>query len=168
MSALTDFHEPMRILLGDHDPQQFEFEDAMLDAMLRCAYHIGAWPAGYVLTGHLIAPEVKVGTDYCQILMESLLAGVVGQQGAYSFKTRAISETDHGERKRDILQYARLKLYELRDGSAVFSSRQSLIAFLNTIEGIGDLAGVNVVPGLPLVPGYTIDFPTGNGIAPVI
>jgi hypothetical protein len=158
MSALSDFYTPMRVLLGDNDPQQYERTDGMLAAMLQCAYVMGVWPAGYVLSGTTITPDVPVGMAFCTILMESILAGTVGDQGAYSFETRALKETDHGERKRDILQYARQKLYDLRDGDAIFSSRQTLVTFLNTIEGIGDIASVSVLPPL------AFDFDMSTGI----
>jgi hypothetical protein len=158
VTGLAGFYLPMRVVLGDNDPQQYERTDAMLAAMLQCAYVMGLWPAGYVLGGDgSITPDVAIGTDFCVILMESIMAGTVGDMGAYSFETRALKETDHGERKRDILQFTRQKLYEVRDGDAIFSSRQALVTFLNTIEGIGDIASVSVLPPLA----FAFDMSTG-------
>lgn len=159
MSALSDFYEPMRVLLGDNDPQQNENSDAQLSAALRTSFVLQAWPKGYTVSGEAVTPDLPLGLDFATVLMETVIAMTVGGDGAYSFVTRALSETDHGEKKRDILQYARQKLYELRDGDAAFSSRQTFVAFLNTIGGLGDLATATVLPNFD----FTVDL-NGGGL----
>jgi hypothetical protein len=67
---------------------------------------------------------------------------MVGDQGAFSVQTRAISETDHGERKRDILQYVRLRIHTLKDGDTVFATRENFTAFMMTLDSFADLAEV--------------------------
>ena len=69
---------------------------------------------------------------------------MVGDQGAFSFSTRAISEQDSGQRKRDILQYTRTRIYELRDSDAVFQTREAFLAFLQTLDSFADLASPEV------------------------
>lgn len=159
VTTLSDFYEPLRVLLKDNDTQQQENSDAMLAAALRSAWKVGLWPAGYAVSGGGVTPEVPVGKAYAEIIMETALFMTVGDTGAYSFATRALSETDHGERKRDILQYCKQKLYELRDGDAAFSSRQSLIAFFNTVQDAADLASVNVAGPLT----FSVDY-QGSGL----
>lgn len=157
MSALSDFYGPMRVLLQDNDTQQQENTDAMLLAGFQTSYLMGLWPAGYVLVGTTITPDVPIGKTFAIILLETVMAYMVGDQGAYSWSTRAMSETDHGERKRDILAYARQKIYDLRDGDACFSSRQAFVVFLNTICGFADLIDVSVTPNLDLNLALTAD-----------
>ncbi len=136
----------MRVLLADNDADLgYENSDEQLSAALLASFMLGTWPAGYDLSGSTVTPDPLV-RDFGIIVLESVWAMVVGTQGAYAFRTRALSETDMGQRKRDLMQYAREKLYSVRDGDAVFSTRQTLIAFLNSVNGLGDLATVTVTP----------------------
>lgn len=156
--TLSEFYEPLRVLLQDNDSQQQENSDAMLSAALRSAWRLGLWPAGYTVSGEDVTPDVPVGKVFAEIVMETALFMMVGDVGAYSFSTRPMSETDHGDRKRDILQYCKQKLYELRDGDAAFSSRQSLVAFFNTVQDAADLATITVNPPL----NFTLDYQGGG------
>lgn len=144
---IETFYTAMRVVLGDNDPQgSFEFTDDMLGDAIRTAYVLGGFPKGYALDaivgGTQISPEVTNVKHFALILLEACIAMMVGDQGAFSFQTRAISQTDHGERKRDILQFARLKIHTLSEGDAVFSTRASLVSFLHTIDGYDDLATI--------------------------
>jgi hypothetical protein len=135
----------MRVLLGDNDPQgNYEFTDDQLGQGIQAAYQLGGFPGKYSLesfTGLTISPDPGV-RDFAIILCESCLAIMVGDQGAFSFSTRAISEQDSGQRKRDILQYTRTRIYELRDSDAVFQTREAFLAFLQTLDSFADLAEV--------------------------
>jgi hypothetical protein len=135
----------MRVLLGDNDPQgNYEFTDDQLGQGIQAAYQLGGFPGKYSLesfSGTTISPDPGV-RDFAIILCESCLAIMVGDQGAFSFSTRAISEQDSGQRKRDILQYTRTRIYELRDSDAVFQTREAFLAFLQTLDSFADLAEV--------------------------
>jgi hypothetical protein len=156
--TLADFYEPLRALLRDNDVQQQENSDDQLAAALRSAWRLGLWPAGFIVAGTAVDPEVPVGMKFAEVVMETAIFMTVGETGAYSFSTRALSETDHGDRKRDILQYCRTRLHELRDGDAVFSSRQSLVAFFNTVADVADLATISVNPPL----NFAVDYQGGG------
>jgi hypothetical protein len=148
---ISTLYPGMRVLLGDNDPQgNYEFTDQQLGQGLQAAYQLGGFPPKYSLTdgsaavsftGTTISPDPGV-RDFAIILCEACLAIMVGDQGAFSFSTRAISEQDSGQRKRDILQYTRTRIYELRDSDAVFETRAAFLAFLQTLDSFADLAEV--------------------------
>lgn len=157
--TLEDLFIPLRVLLKDNDTQQQENSDAMLTQALRAAWQMGLWPAGYTVAGDgTITPEPPVGMTWALIVMETAWFMVVGDTGAYSFSTRPISETDHGERKRDLMQYCRQRIYEARDAGAGFSAYQKLVVFLNTIVDAGDLATATVLGPLNM----SIDYQGGG------
>jgi hypothetical protein len=140
---ISTLYPGMRVVLGDNDPQgNYEFTDEMLGQGIQAAYQLGAFPDRYSLesfTGSTISPDPVV-RDFAIILCEACQAIMVGDQGAFSFSTRAISEQDSGQRKRDILQYVRTRVYELRDSDAVFQTRAAFLAFLQTLDSFADLA----------------------------
>jgi hypothetical protein len=142
---ISTLYPGMRVLLGDNDPQgNYEFTDEQLGQGIQAAYQLGGFLGKYSLesfTGSTISPDPGV-RDFAIILCESCLAIMVGDQGAFSFSTRAISEQDSGQRKRDILQYTRTRIYELRDSDAVFQTREAFLAFLQTLDSFADLAEV--------------------------
>ncbi len=136
----------MRVVLGDNDPQgSYEFSDDNLADGLRAAYQLSAFPPPYALdsltAGTVLSPEPDV-KSFAIILLEACQVLMVGDIGAFSFQTRAISEADHGERKRDILQYARTRIHQLSNGDAVFATRQSFLSFLMTLDSFADLATI--------------------------
>ena len=143
---ISALYIPMRVLLGDNDPQgNYEFTDEMLSQGVQTAYLLNSFPRGLALGGTLAALNTTISPDpsvhnFAIITCESCLALMVGDQGSYSFSTRAISEQDSGQRKRDILQYVRTKIYDLVDSDAVFQTRAAFLAFLQTLDSFADLA----------------------------
>ena len=156
---ISTLYTPMRVVLGDNDTQgSQEFTDDQLADGVRTAYLLASFPRGtnptqpYQLTdsvggavnkyaGDTITPEPPV-VDFAIMMCEACQALMVGDQGAFSVQTRAISETDHGERKRDILQYVRQRIYDLKDGDAIFATRENFTAFMMTLDSFADLAEV--------------------------
>jgi hypothetical protein len=156
---ISTLYTPMRVVLGDNDTQgSQEFTDDQLADGVRTAYLLASFPRGtnptqpYQLTdsvggavdlydGDTITPNPPV-VDFAIMMCEACQALMVGDQGAFSVTTRAISETDHGERKRDILQYVRQRIHDLRDGDAVFATRENFTAFMMTLDSFADLAEV--------------------------
>ncbi len=128
----TFIRSVMRPLLGDNDADAgYDSSDAMLDDSIRAAFIVNDIE-GVELTGDrediMPAPTVRqVGI----IALEACWLMMAGDQGQYSYRTRALAEADSGQRKRDIMLYARERLRVLKDGDAIFASTQSLAAFLN-------------------------------------
>ena len=158
---ISTLFTPMRVVLGDNDTQgSQEFTDGQLAEGVQTAYLLASFPSGtcptqpYQLidsgTGAVdlfsgnadtITPDPTV-VDFAIMMCEACQALMVGDQGAFSVQTRAISETDHGERKRDILQYVRLRIHTLKDGDTVFATRENFTAFMMTLDSFADLAEV--------------------------
>jgi hypothetical protein len=150
---ISTLFTPMRVVLGDNDTQgSQEFTDDQLAEGVQTAYLLASFPSGTCPTqpyqlidsgtnADTITPDPTV-VDFAIMMCEACQALMVGDQGAFSVQTRAISETDHGERKRDILQYVRLRIHTLKDGDTVFATRENFTAFMMTLDSFADLAEV--------------------------
>lgn len=153
--TLSDFRTVMRAILHDNAPGiDPEFSDEQLDAALTASYFLGTWPDDYALESSTITPAVTNLKHFGVITLEACTVMMVGDVGQFSFKTRALSETDMGHRKRDILQYARERIYTLQDSDQCFSTIQKLEAFFNTLWT--DRANVEVTGSMTF--GVTADI----------
>jgi len=147
MTTFATFYPVLRLLLGDNDPYGvYQYTDAVLNNALKSVFLLGRGPEGYSLSEDQgqIAETVVHGDPFALITYEAVLMLVGGEDGKLSYRTRALSVTDSGERKRDILQEMRQKIYDIRDGKEQFVSYQSFSNWVNSVMGIEDLTEVKV------------------------
>jgi len=96
-AALTDWYEPMRVLLQDRDPGARLFENATLRDAVRMVVASARIP-GLSLTGDRLALELAgetlaIGTTkYALILLLAVKYMTAYTPDSYSYRTRALSE----------------------------------------------------------------------------
>lgn len=131
------FYLPLRTVLGDRDPHGlYAYSEADLDSSLDVLYLTGEMPEAYTADSAFITPGVARGDDFALILYRAALLLVQGEDGAGSWKTRALSVSDQGQRKRDLLTHFRLKLSDAENGGGiVFETQQNFFAWLGNACG---------------------------------
>jgi hypothetical protein len=140
MTPFYLFYEPLRILLGDNDCEQvYQFQDSALSGAVRTVFLFGRGPDGFALDGdqataEAITPELPSGNEFAIVAYEAGLLLIGGDTGANSYRTRALSVTESGDRKRDLLAELRTKIYGIQSGDG-FSTYQS---FVTWVQSIGD------------------------------
>jgi len=139
MTAFSLFYEPLRIMLGDNDSEQvYQFQDSALDGALRTVFLFGRAPGDYELDGDRgtsvqIKQDVESGNDCALIALEAALLVIGGDPGANSYRTRALSVTESGDRKRDLLAKFRTEIYRITAGDG-FSSYQSFVSWVQSVD----------------------------------
>ena len=141
MTALSEFYEPLRLILGDRDPAGvYEYTDVMLDGAVRSVFRLGRAPTRYSLTGANISPTLPDGNDYAQITYESALL-LVGGEETINYRTRAISVTRAGDRKRDLLLELRHRLHQIEEGDG-FSTYQNFLIWARSASSAAEMVEV--------------------------
>ena len=136
-TAYSVFYTPLRTVLGDRDPfGNFAYSNADLNSGLDVLFLTGDVPDGYTAAAAAITPEVAAGMDFALILYRAALLLLNGEDGAGSWRTRALSVTDSGHRKRDLLTALRMKLSDAENGGAgiVFETQQNFLVWLNNLS----------------------------------
>jgi hypothetical protein len=139
MTPFSLFYLPLRVLLGDNDPHQvYQFQDTALDSALRTVFLFGRGPEGFELAGDRseatqITPDLPSGNEFALVAYEAGLLLMGGDVGANSYRTRPVSVTESGDRKRDLLAELRTKIYEIRAGDG-FDTYQSFIDWVGELE----------------------------------
>lgn len=117
MTDLSDFHAPLRVILGDRDPDIHIYDSDQLTEALKLVLNLGKVP-GYAVgdDGETVDPEIVPKDDptaFARILFHAARRFVVTLT-SNSFKTRAFSESFGHSRELidDILKEA----YELEHG----------------------------------------------------
>lgn len=136
-TAIDQLYPFLRALLGDRQVSgcwHYAADDLL--SAVRSVFAFGRGPAGYALDGTVyvataIAPEVAAGDPLALICYEAALILIGGEDGKKSIRTRELTLTDGGDRKADLLDLLRQKIYEVRDGGAVFASWQNFSQFLS-------------------------------------
>jgi hypothetical protein len=145
-TLLSDFYLPLRLLLGDNDPQAvYQYQDAALDGAVRCVFAFGNGPESYALNGDRnsctgITPGLPNGDAFAKVVYEAGMILIGGDVGANSYRTRALSVSVSGDRVKNLLADLRVRLYRI-DGGDGFATYQSLITWLASFDGG---VGVNV------------------------
>lgn len=143
-------YEVLRLILGDRQVHTlWNYDDATLRSGLRAVFLLGRGPDGYKLavgsSTDTITPDFTDGDPYALTCYEAALLLIGGEDGAIRLQTRDVTLADSGERKRDLLDELHQLIYEVRDGPAVFSTYQSLLAFLHLVETPQSYGGYSVL-----------------------
>lgn len=167
MSAFSEFYIPIRLMLGDLDPNAiYQYQDSALDAGIRSVFLFGRGPVGYLLDGDRntttnILPDIPTGNEFAIISLEAALLLVGGDVGANSYRTRALSVSESGDRKRDLLTKLRTEIYAITAGAG-FATQQSFLVWITSLSDFRELIGVDVGPATALTVG---NFPIISDLA---
>lgn len=129
----------LRVILGDREVHGlWNYPAATLDSALKATFLLGRAPKGYALNElqTAIEPDLTTGDHFAMVCYDTALLLIGGEDGAMRIQTRAITVVDSGDRKRSLMRELTQKVYEIRDGSAVFATWQSLAQFLNAQSGV--------------------------------
>lgn len=150
MTNVTEFHEVLRIILGDNDPHGvYAYDTTTLDRGVKFVFRLGRGPEGYAWTesGETkgVTPALPDGNAFAMVAYEAALLLIGGEQGANSYRTRAISVTESGDRKRDLMHELRFKIHDIRNGDADFVTYQNLLTWMLSVDqGLGSHIEVEV------------------------
>lgn len=148
MSAFSEFYIPIRVMVGDLDPNEiYLHQNAALDAAIRSVFLFGRGPAGYLIDGDRnssteIKPDIPTGNEFAIIALEAALILVGGEAGSTSYRTRALSVSETGDRKRDLLAKLRTDIYAITAGDG-FASAQSFLVWITSLTDFRELIGVD-------------------------
>jgi hypothetical protein len=155
---LGELYDSLRVILGDRKVYgNWNYKDETLGSALRTVFLLGRGPANlnYQLNDAQdeIDPALVTGDDYAIVCYEAALLLIVGEDGEMRIHTRSVSLVDGGHRKRDLMVELREKVYQIRDGAAVFATVQTFVAYINSIPPfsgpvppLADRSEVNVTP----------------------
>ena len=132
---IDQFRETIRAVLGDRQVHGlWHYDDQAVDSAVRSIFLLGKGPAGYGLDGarKQVVPEPSAGDVWALISYEAAMLMVAGEDGAMSYRTKAVAVHDGGHRKRDLMAELRLLIYRIRDGGAVFATAQNFIQFVHS------------------------------------
>lgn len=132
---LTEFHECLRAVLDDNDPDAPQYEVATLSKTLRSVVRMGQLP-GYTLTADRleITPAIATARDFALLVYKSARMLVAPRPALYQFKTRALTETFGNYRQ--FLDHLEETIYALENGEAMFSSWQNFAGWFQGLYGI--------------------------------
>ena len=148
MTAFAEFYIPLRVMLGDLDPNEvYQYQNAALDGAIRSVFLFGRGPAGFAMDGDRntstdITPDIPTGNEFAIISLEAALLLVGGDVGATSYRTRALSVSESGDRKRDLLSKLRVEIYAITAGVG-FASYQSFVTWITSLSDFRELIGVD-------------------------
>ena len=153
-------------MLGDLDPNEiYQFQDSALDSALRTVFLFGRGPTGFDLDGDRstatdITPDIPNGDGFAIISLEAGLLLIGGDVGANSYRTRALSVSESGDRKKDLLAKLRMEIYRIVAGDG-FSTYQSFLSWILSFTDIREGLGVDAM-------GPITTLTVGNSASPVI
>jgi len=138
MTPITDFYDPVRFLLGDHDDTARLYEDSAIARGVRTCIKGGLIPK-YAISADQITPDVATPNDYLLIAAHCARLFQSANPEHYSYRTRAIAETIGGGglfgRGHDF-DLAQL-IYRLENGD-MFDGWQSFASWLQGYSGVSD------------------------------
>lgn len=133
------FYGPLRVLLGDRLVHGlWNYSDDVLHAAMSAVFFLNLAPPGFALDGQFNINPVPSGDAAAWIAYQAALLTIGGEEGGYILRTKVVYIRDYGERKRDLLADLRMRLYQVRDGDAAFTTLQSFVAFLANMPAGGD------------------------------
>lgn len=133
MMPITELYDAIRILIGDTNPEKvYTHQDADLLVAVQTVFRMGDAPEEYVLSSNResISPALADGRDFAKVVLQAGFLLVGGEDGAYSYRTRALSVTKRGDRRKSLLNELKLKLYEIDGGGNSFAGYQDFISWL--------------------------------------
>jgi hypothetical protein len=133
-TLVSDFYEPVRAFLGDHDDTLRQYEDRSIERTVRSLIQCGEL-TGYSLSTDrtAIVPVISDPKLFGTLVYKACKAFINPVSGGYSYRTRAISESI-GDMRTFIFQLENA-LYALENGE-MFSCWSNFYTWLNAVTGI--------------------------------
>lgn len=133
-TAITDFYETIRFVMGDNDASVQVYPDSVLLKAVRSVIKLNKVP-DYAVTedGLSLTPAVSDANDFALVVFHVCRAFVAGNPDRYSYRTRAIGES-FGSWK-DFLATLEMDIHKLENGT-MFSGWQSYYSFMAGISGL--------------------------------
>ncbi len=132
MTAISEFYDPVRFILGDHDPGNPDVEDAAISRGIKFIVRGGEVP-GYTISGDNITPEVTVARDYRLITLLTARAFRASEPDSKSMRVRPHAWSKGGYRT--FLRMLDLAIAEARGGGPSASKFCGWSNFLSWLEG---------------------------------
>lgn len=140
-TAISAFREPVRVLIGDDDPEVPEYTNAMIDAATRLVFQMGQAPTDnrtYTLgtDGQTISPGIVWGDDFGVVALKAARIRLGGSEGGITFRTRALTvgRADRGDNKWRLMQELENRLYD-KEGQVAFATQRDFVQWLNDMSG---------------------------------
>lgn len=137
-SALSDFRDVIRVLIGDDDPQGLtEYEDGQIDQAVKMVFQLGFSPAGYSVDygSGTIEPAIVEGDHFALIAFKAARLRLGGEEGGSTYRTRALSVTSKGDSKRDILLELERMVHQIEGGVCCFVTQRDFVTWFNDMNG---------------------------------
>lgn len=134
MTAITEFYDALRVVLGDMDGEFPEFEDSALLMGVRATVRMGRI-RGYQLSGDRmgITPDVSNPNVFALVVYHTARTFRASEPDRYSYGTRAIGETFGGYR--EFLFNLEQNIQELENGT-FFGSYTHLGSWMKGMFGV--------------------------------
>jgi len=154
-TPLSEFHEYLRVTLGDLNPDARNYSADNFDAALRMALLAGRLP-GHALTGDRlgVTPEITDANDWARLLTVAALTFVRPEAERTSYRTRAMSESFGG--RTHLLFALEQDLHRLEERELFRSGADGWTDFKSYCAALG--------PSLPLWSALT-ELRSGPGFA---
>jgi hypothetical protein len=146
-TAITDFRTPVRAILGDFDLTVRKYQDTAIDSVVQMVVRSGQLP-GFVINagGTGITPDVIAGRDYGLLIYKAAKAFVTPNAAAYSYRTRALSESFGSQGH--FIQQLENALHDIDSGGgAMFSTQLGFRSWFLGMAGVdpwADMADMEV------------------------
>lgn len=138
ISAIPEFREPVRFLLGDHR-EPYSYTDAAIDRATRCCVKFGLI-SGVSLSADSasIQPPITDPNQYLLLSLEAAWRFVGAEPDRVSYRTRAYSEATGGKSGHVFDLHA--QIVTLREGGMF----ESWTSFGSWLTGVGGMSGVSL------------------------
>jgi hypothetical protein len=130
MTAISEFYDPVRFILGDHDPACPDMEDAAIARGIKFIVRGGEVP-GYAVAGDSITPDVTVARDYRLITLLTARAFRASEPDSKAMRVRPHAWTKGGYKT--FLTMLDLAIAETRNGGA----REQVLRLVEFPELVG-------------------------------
>lgn len=152
--TFDQLYDTVRTILGDENVHGiWNYSDDKLDSAIKSVFLLGRGPDGYKLDEDQveIVPDLTAGDPYALTCYDACMLLIGGEDGAIRMHTREVTLVDEGHRKRDLLIELRQQIYQVRDGKAVWTTRQNFDEFVHSLRPgfIFGMAGVELTTTPP-------------------
>lgn len=122
---LSDFRPLVRALIGDDSASgAHQFTDDQIDASVLGVFQMGKGPEGYaVVDDGEISPALPYGSGFAIVALRAARIRMGGSPSGVSYRTRAISVTDKGFSRGELMNWLERELHEHEGATADMSQR---------------------------------------------
>ena len=133
-TAIAEFYETIRFLLGDHDATIQQYPDAVLVQSVRLIIRLNKVPGVTVATDVTqLTPAITDPNQWALVAYHTVKGFVDSNPDRYSYKTRAIGESFGSWR--NFLDELKLNIYRLENGT-MFSGWVKYYTWLAGLAGL--------------------------------